>query len=400
MRYSSQIGLVIVYTILAAQGQSALAQKGNGKPGGGDGGGSTSTSYTVLKLDDANGALPLSSYQGVMEINNVGGVVGTVELNGSSAAAHWQIGSNGTQLTLLPSLYSSATGCNNFNEVVGTTSELGASYWPSPVNQPTPLGDGRFSIPSDINDAGIVCGFGRENATSTIRLPKLWNVQGDTGNEFVLPLVPGYPHGYATKISEADENGNFFVIGYVGLLIGGADLHVRWSVQLDSTGDLTADPPSVFSNPVTSPISVLGLNDLGETCGSFYDDSLKWKDKNWLPVGYTPMLWSSSGTPTPLAILPSTVLSPNIIKAARDMNNTGTLVGECYAYQSSRKLRSGSFATVWSSASATPIALENVTTSSPFDSLRNAVAIDSSGIIVGTGLIGSQTCGFVAIPNP
>lgn len=372
------------------------AQNGKGKPGGGDSSGPT---YTVLQLDDAGGTLSLSGNQ--MDINDVGGVVGTVTANGYDAAAHWQIGSSGTQLTLLPGLYSSATGCNNLNEVVGISDPLGGSYWPSPLEQPVAIGNGYYSIPNDINDAGIVCGFSRSGSgASTIRLPTLWNVNGPAGNEFVLPMVSGYPQGNATKISQADADGNFYVLGYLGILIGGSDLHVRWTVHLAPDGSLTAAPPDVFSNPSIDRIGVLGMNDLGETCGTFYDETLKWKDKNWLPVGYVPLYWSTTGVPNTLATLPSTVLSPNIAKTAKAINNAGTLVGECYAYQSGKKSRSGMFATVWSSPTASSVALETVSTSSPFDSLINAIAIDASGVIVGTGMIQSQPRGFVAIPNP
>lgn len=397
MRVSASTAVLLVVQVAAVLlSPEASAQKGKGRPGGGD---FTGATYTVLQLDDAGGTLPLSGNQ--MDLNDLGGVVGTVVSNGYDAAAHWQISSSGTQLTLLPGLYSRATGCNNLNEVVGISDPLGGSYWPSPLEPPTSIGNGYYSIPSDINDSGIVCGFSRSGSgASTIRLPTLWNVNGPVGNQFVLPMISGYPQGNATKLSQADENGNFFVLGYLGILIGGNDLHVRWSVHIDLNGSLTADPPSVFSNPSTDRIGVQGMNDFGETCGTFYDESLKWKDKSWLSVGYVPMFWSHAGVPTTLATLPSTVLSPNIAKAANDINNAGTVVGECYAYQSGKKSRSGMFATVWSSAVESPVALETVTTSSPFDSLRNAIAIDASGVIVGTGVVGSQTCGFVAIPNP
>lgn len=377
-----------------------LAQgKGGGKPGGG-GSNTSGPSYTVIKLDDGNGTLPLSSYQGITDLNDLGQVVGTVQSDGHYVAAFWEVSINGSELTLLKGLYSIANGCNNLGEVVGSSyGLLGGAYWPSRLDEPISLDvSGYSSILNDINDAGVVCGNSKSDSSAP-RIATLWNVRTQ-GSKLSLPSVAGYPHSNATKISEVDASGRFFVLGYVGLLVNGSDLEVRWDVQQDLSGNLTASEPYVLENASPGPVGVVGMNDSGETCGSLFDDTLLYKNKDWLPVGYVPMYWSASGTPIALERLPSTVLSPNIEKAAFDINNSGVLVGECYARHDSKKIRSGIFATVWSSAQASPYKLESASTSSPFDFLYSATAINESGLIAGYGIINSETRGFVAIPNP
>ena len=80
------------------------------------------------------------------------------------------------------------------------------------------------------------------------------------------------------------------------------------------------------------------------------------------------------------------------------INNAGTIVGQSHSYVNKRQ-RHGDFATVWNGPQATPIALETVTTSSPFDYLQTAMAINESGVIAGEGRINSESFGFIAIPN-
>jgi hypothetical protein len=106
---------VLAVTLIASIGTSAPPP---GKGGGGGGGGDTSTtSYTIHKLDDDGGQF-VAGYQHVVDINDVGGVVGNVEaaVDNSRHAAFWQLSGGTSELTLLDDGGFDATGAYGIND--------------------------------------------------------------------------------------------------------------------------------------------------------------------------------------------------------------------------------------------------------------------------------------------
>ncbi len=143
----------------------AVAKK-PGNPGGGGGGGGTSISYKIIRLDTGNDLLEGRA----TDVNDSRFVVGSINTflddEEYSKAACWSVtGALNSSLTMLGDSgfveqSTSALGCNDLSEIVGSAGDVHATDWsdsdapltslPSPFN---------LSEAQDINNNGVACGF-------------------------------------------------------------------------------------------------------------------------------------------------------------------------------------------------------------------------------------------------
>ena len=408
-----------VYTFLAVilagyVAAPALAQgKGGGKGGGGGGGDTSTTSYTIFKLDDAGGQF-IDGYQTAIDINDVGGVVGNVEAASDNArhAAFWQLSGGTSVLTLLNDGDFAATGAhamNNLNEIVGfgvvqVAPPSGvALYWASPQAAPIilPSLDPLWLIKvNGINDDGIICGQVRKpyfdedgNYLNSFDVAIVWRVTFSNGEPNIFGPVElpfsGFDFSRATALNNVDLNGMAEVIGNFGNGRWSSTAVGKWLVQSQPDGsvDVIGSPQILTLASERGVAEAWAINAKGDACGEFsfhiYEETRRatvWTAgvQIILPDPVAPKFWR-----------------PNIVHAAYDLNDSGVIVGETY-------LEGYPGAIVWPSATTTtPVRLSDSLPKrdSPFSLLTDATAINSAGVIVGTGWTGDGDYGYVAVPK-
>lgn len=347
-----------------------LAQRGK------KGGGGTSSPFTILKLDDANGVV---SGGQANDINATSHVVGRVVTPAGSAAAIWTITqSNGSYRSTLALLTGgeTANAINNLGEIVGTTKnqagKLTALYWPSANAAPLPLpplpGYDESSALS-ISNSGVICGkVGLAGEGWDADRAVVWRVVVEGGVPAVgLPVeLPGPVDGSrATGINDNDEMGLAQVVG----IYEATQTAVMWEVLSVPDGTVIVAPvPDVldFGDQAAD------VNNSGIACGQRGVEAVVW----------------SSGNPTVLD-RPSKGKQSVPRAAAWAIGNTGTIVGAAGDFTSSR-------ACYWETPSASLTFLDSyLPSNSALGGLSSANGVNEHGVIVGDGWYGA----FAAIPN-
>ncbi|NUQ63011.1 MAG: hypothetical protein HUU20_11005 [Pirellulales bacterium] len=361
------------------------------KPPGGGGG--NSPSYTIVKLDDANGAYSDGIALGINNrINNLTEVVGYVHdpaLGGALRAACWELATSGgtirSTLSILNGIPdvvepSDAYAVNDAGEIVGLGFEPGgeeglALYWSGanaiPLLLPPLAGDNE-SIALAINIDGVICG--RSNIRGGVHRAVVWRINLIGGSPVVWGPVALPDTGAGSRAYSMNDNDSFGVAAVSGVDDGAA---VVWSVQSLADGSLTVSPiPIIFDDGAEAN----GINDADTACGYLYGTTVE------------AVVWTGS--------------SRRILNRAKfvteayasDINNNGAIVGTGH-YR--RNFDVGDRAVVWPSATSSMILLDKFLVSSPFTTLLQAEAVNDQGQIAGWGWMGgvAQYGAFVAVPK-
>ena len=149
---------------------------------------------------------------------------------------------------------------------------------------------------------------------------------------------------------------------------------VAWTVQSLPDGTLAIDPlPRIVE---AGDVHAHGVNDGGTICG----------DAGWPTEA---IVWTENASQT-------LNLARKLVDAsAQDINNSGTIVGWGSTGVIDNK------AAVWPSADGSMVLLDKFLPrkSPPFDSLKEAAAVNELGEIVGVGRDGASYAAFLAIPE-
>jgi hypothetical protein len=362
----------------------AQAQKG-GKGGGGGGVGDKGPSYQVIKLDTDDGAGGTLSGC-AWDINDSRLIVGSVD----ELAAFWTVtdvdGELQSKLRFLdsfPFIYSTASGCNGWGEIVGQGDYgLAAVYWASTgsaaVELPAPL---PFRVARAINNSGVICGESGAGAGADQKA-LAWSFTG--GKWVYLELTPlgdpgedeqGTPRpNQAVAIAVSEEDPDTGVITIAGESNGNA---VLWTVMTDGSGGLLAGPTMILDYGEAA-----GLNNTGTVCGTRYNG------------GAEGVVWIDGGPAEPLDPyrVPSYTNPQTVLP--HDVNDSGLIVGGTSL---------GFSAVIWPNKDAALISLNDYLPKrkSPFSSLTDAWAVNESNEIVGNGSLDgvSPLLPFLAVPE-
>lgn len=354
--------------------------KGGGG-GGGGGGGDKGPSYQIVQLDTDDGTGGTLAGN-AFDINASRLVVGSVDL----LAACWAVteidGEFQSNLHFLdnsPFAYSSAYGCNDSGEIVGTADDSLAVYWAGKnatvEGLPAPLAIGAAEA---INNDGVICGWTSEgfDVDWDEQRALAWSFTGGVWQPLELPTLgnpgegqygtPLTDRAYAVAIGDADPVTG--VITIVGQSNGNA---VMWTVVLDSDGDLQND-----SAMILDPGNASGVNNSATVCGASGGDGVVWPD----------------GGQAKLLALDESQLPWGLLTGfPADINNNGLLVGE------------SGHAVMWTNEDAPLIVLDDFLPRkrSPFSSLSHARAVNDANEIVGTGLDAGSDLRrpFLAVPK-
>jgi uncharacterized membrane protein len=276
-------------------------------------------------------------------------------------------------------------------------------YWASPQAAPITLPSLDplwFAMANAINDDGIICGSVRKpyfdqdgNFLNSFDVAVVWRVSSVNGETQVfgpmeLPFS-GFDFSRATALNNVDANGICEVVGNFGNGKWAPTAVGKWLVQLQLDGSVDVlGPPQILT--VASEMGrteAWAINANGDACGNFSFDIYLDPDKG--------TVWTADSQTT-LADPPTVKgWAPNRIHAAYDLNDSGVIVGETY-------LEGYPGAIVWPSATTTtPVRLSSFLPkrNSPFTLLIDATAINSDGVIVGTGASQDGEYGFVAVPK-
>jgi hypothetical protein len=401
--------LVLATTLIASIGTGSPPP---GKGGGGDGGGggTSTTSYSIYKLDDAGGRYT-ADYETVTDVNDVGSIVGrvTAVADGAGYAAFWQLSGGTSALTLLDGGDFGAYGANainNLSNIVGRGSDgqnTTAFYWASPQAAPILLpavDSSLFCTALGINDDGIVCGSAGKptfdqngNFVGVVQVAVVWRVTFPGGEPQVFGPVElpysGFDFSRATALNDVDSDGIAEVVGNFGNGTSKSHAVGKWLVQSlpNGTVNVGGAPQMLSVASETGAAEAWGINTSGTACGFFSLDLYTAPEKG--------TVWTKDGQI--VLANPPTVngWAPNRIHAAYGLNDSGVIVGETY-------LEGYNGAIVWPSATTTtPVRLSSFLPkrNSPFTLLLDATAINTNGVIVGTGLTGEGEYGFVAVPK-
>ena len=366
---------VFAVTALVGLVLSAVAEaKKPAKPPGDD----SSGTYKIVKLDD-DGTWECFA-QDVNDLGNVVGYVTEDSLTSEQYAAYWQVSRSGedvqSELTLLAG-GGWAFGINNAGEIVGygkdpTGRNMGL-YWAGPRAMPMllpSLTDTGHTTAMSINDDGVVCGVSDGQAVA-------WRVNWSGGEPsvwgpVVLPTLD--EKSRASAIGNSNEDGLAQIAGVFRAANNRSTGAVSWTVQSQPDGSLAVDPlPRIIE---AGEVEVFGVNDAGTVCG----------EAGW-PTQAT--VWTQTESLT-------LNLARRLLDAsAKDINNNGFIVGWGSTGVIDNK------AAVWPSADASMVLLDKYLPrkSPPFDSLKEAVAVNELGEIVGVGRNGLSYGAFLAIPE-
>lgn len=407
-------GLASLVTI--SQSVNALAGKG-GK--GGNGGGDSGPSYTIVQLDnwgyftgdESSGEI------GAFDISDVGNVVGAVydPLAGRSYGAFWEVDGSSSVLTPLSGGYT-AYALNNANEIVGWSgigapeggegNGPGSVFWPSPTSDPIPLPalttPYGFTYARGINDCGIICGWSRDpefDTDGTFLQSRdtavIWRVSYVGGQPQIsdpIPL-PTPEDSRARALTECDVNGVVYIVGGFAPATGRfprANAAVRWRVEIGADGALTVDPqPTVLE---WGEAEAFATNNIGATTGQALIGTDPPKGQVWVDgIGITL-------ADPPTEKIRGAVQPALDIHAGFGINDSNVVVGSVdYA-----RYTPDWEAAVWLSPTAEPLLLKQFLPNSnaPFDFLRQARSINTSGVIAGTGTkLEIGAFGFIALPQ-
>ena len=378
--------------IAVAIGLLCSADAQAGKPDKPAGGGDKAPAYTVAQLDDGGGAFT----NGVARaLNDTGLVVGQVENAATSEVfgACWELSGSQWQLRLLTDTGDGAVafGVNRAGEIVGggydADGHARAFYWAAPTAPPVtlpPVSGNVQSVARSINNAGVVCGYlvhppvydDDGNSLYWLREAVAWRVNLVDGQPSVfgpVPLPTLDDQSLALAITDNDSDGAAEIVG--GFCTAANNVRtaaVAWTVQSHPDGSLTADPlPMIVEN---GDAGASGVNNLGIICGDigFPNEAVVW----------------SGGVARPL--------NPNrmALTVTQGINDAGVIVG----YGGTGIVDHE--AVVWPSASAKPVALSKyLGRTSPFLFLKEALAINQAGDIVGFGWDGENYGAFLAVPK-
>jgi len=259
MKRSTHIGLCLSIVMAGLLTTNAVAQK----PGkGGDGGGSTSSSYDLFRLSPP-GAVAGSVE--ALQCNDSANVVGWYNdadgLRNGFFYNHATRSTTSLGYTSLGALRQ-AEGLNHTNQIVGYDQLLGvALYWSSPTALPIslpPLPMHTHSTARAINGDGIIVGVSftldpnaqwiEPGAQSLVA----WHVSsaGAIAGPTELPFLSGDWAGRVMDISESVE-GVAIVVGSSGDTAAGPDeipMPVAWSLALTTNGLAVFGPTIVEGN--------------------------------------------------------------------------------------------------------------------------------------------------------
>ena len=378
-RLNSRMGTVVALVAMFVCSAVAVA----GKPGGG---GTTSPSYTIVKLDDFGGTLAGTAF----DINDSRLIVGGAGQENVAFAVYWTVTVTGRTIDSTLHVLDGgeiAFGCNEAGEIVGVGDDA-AMYWAdtNATGQVLPaLEDDIRSGAEAISNDRVICGWSQSapDATGHRRSSAVaWRVtQGPDGfPEISLPLkldtlgsVPDVTDFSVGKdVSDQDAEGHISIVGESNFNA------TVWTVTLDESGNLVAGT----TDPLFDSGSADGTNNLGVVCGRANLDpatenteAVTWTDG----VGRLLDIGGFNGVAQP-----------------RDVNGSGVVIGEAYSYSTP-----SSQAVVWARPNATMVQLNSFLKNSPFGSLTGAQAVSESGEIVGQGKLKNQDFhpAFLAIPK-
>lgn len=348
----------------------------SGKPSNKGGG----PSYEVVKLDDIDGTIEGFAY----DVNDSRLVVGIAQdyITNAQVACCWSVVKSKrtyqSTLQLLDSsqlVQSQAKGCNEAGEIVGSgldaSGDALAIYWAgrNELAQPlpTPPGDAPYGAAA-ISIDGVICGNsvtvpGEETSALVWRVTPD-GVWGPLELEALDPDPSGADYVVANDVCDQDADG---VITIAGQSNGNA---VIWTVTLSNEGGLLAGPSSILS----SDANAHAINNVGIVCGNAAfapNKAAAWIDG--IPMILDPGQSPYSATPY-------------------DVNGSGVIVGASVLQGE---------AVVWPSPADAMISLNKFLKNSPFDSLTSGEAVNTSGDIVGYGVINNLGFhpAFLAIPK-
>jgi hypothetical protein len=337
--HSSKLRLLAVVALASLVCLAVAEAK---KPPRPPGGGSSGTSYTIVKLDDANGlweCLP-------EDVNNLGTVVGYVTEDWPSSeryAACWEVTGDGGDVQSRLSLLTGgngAFGVNDTGEIVGygndPTGRNVGLYWPSAAAAPLllpPLSENGHTTATAINNDGVVCGSSDGEAVA-------WRVNWAGGEPTVwgpLPLPTLDEKSWASAISNNDQDGFARIVGMSRMANGQSTAAVAWTVQSLSDGTVAVDPlPQVVE---AGEVDALGVNDGGTICGEagWPTQAIVWTesgsqtlslakklvDASAQDIGRTPISRSTGGTACACELAGGF----QTLKQASGDHDTGLLVG-------------------------------------------------------------------------
>ena len=377
-KLNSRIGTVVALVAVFVCGAVAVA----GKPGGG---GTTSPSYTIVKLDDVGGTVSGNAF----DINDSRLIVGGAGQGDVAFAVYWTVTAAGRTINSTLHFLNGgeiAFGCNEAGEIVGVGDDA-AMYWANTgaTGQVLPVLDGDMRSGAEaISNDGVICGWSQSapDATGKRRSSAVaWRVtQGPDGPEISPPLelntlgsVPEVTDFSVGKdVSDQDAEGLISIVGESNFNA------TVWTVTLDGSGGLVAET----TDRLSASGSADGTNNSGVVCGradldlaTENTEAVTWTDG----VGRLLGLGGFNGVAQP-----------------RDINDGKVVIGEAYSYSTR-----SSQAVVWAGPNATMVQLSSFLKNSPFGSLTGAQAVSESGEIVGQGKLKNQDFypAFLAIPK-
>ena len=348
--------LVVTVAVLMASGM-VLAQQTT----------STVPSYTVKDL----GTLPGRTESVAFDINDTGQVVGysgTITSSQEDAHAFLYSGGQMQDLGTLDSTYnySVARGINASGQVVGSSKISSGEYraFLYSGGQMKDLGTLRFlnSGASAINDSGQVVGTAGGLTSGHTSLTRAFLYSGDQMQD--LGTLPGHTDSGASDINDTGQ-----IVGYSGNSTFPRNNHafLYSGGQMQDLGTLPGHTDS----------GALAINNTGQIVGGSGNSGLLTDNHAFLYSG---------GQMQDLGTLPGGIGS-----VAYSVNDSGQVVGVSLTSNETKRAFLYSDAQMYD--------LNNLIPANSGWTLLEAQGINTSGQIVGTGVINGQTRAFLATPT-
>lgn len=340
--------------------------------------------YTIQLLGSFSGTA------NAMAINAAGTVVLQAAAPAGSTSTMqswvWQAGT----LTQLPSLPSGgdvyASGINNHDQVVGYavvssttgTTVLHAVLWTGPSWQATDLGTAGATdaVAMSIDDSGVVAGVGTYPAAdgSGIVLDQVieWPV-GSTSGLKLPTTTPTVARSWGEVLSANAIGGSSIIVGYTS---GGG--------------------PTAWNANAPSALGTFGLTDFAGGYAEVVNaNAVIGCDVYGGATAATEHLFTwHGGAVTPLPSLP-TGLSPGYGQGhcnLRGIDTAGDIVGDHYIPGQAND------AALWTADGHVYDLNQQLSGSSPFQTLATAAGISDQGLIVGSGLVNGVVEAFLLTP--